>query len=90
MGYMVEITENVIDELAENTEKMLRYAGKVMQCVDSLSEERGGGRTGRRMPAGGDWRGMSGRDTDMDNDGYGWRDDNPYGERRGRGGYRRY
>ena len=46
--YMIEITENKMDELAENAEKMLRYGGKVMSCIDSLRN--GEGRMGEREP----------------------------------------
>ena len=38
---MIEITENKMDELAENAEKMLRYGGKVMSCIDSLRRDEG-------------------------------------------------
>ena len=44
MGYMIEITEDKLGTLAENAEKMLRYGGKVMQCIDDL--HRGSGRMG--------------------------------------------
>ena len=83
---MIEITENKMDELAENAEKMLRYGGKVMSCIDSLRN--GEGRMGERspMPDYRDW----GRDEQrvryergMDHD-----DDGRYGERYGGGGYR--
>ena len=46
MGYMIEITEDKLGTLAENAEKMLRYGGKVMQCIDDL--HRGSGRMGER------------------------------------------
>lgn len=46
--YMIEITENKFDELVENAEKMLRYGGKVMSCLDSM--QRGEGRMGERSP----------------------------------------
>lgn len=76
MGYMIEITENKFDELAENAEKMLRYGGKVMSCLDSMRRER----MGERMPDyRDDWR-NGGNDDDYDGGGR-------YGERRG-GGYR--
>lgn len=44
--YMIEITEDKYSELAENAEKMLKYGGKVMSCLDSLK----GGRYGERNP----------------------------------------
>lgn len=34
--YMVEITENKLDELVENAEKMLKYGGKVMSCLEDM------------------------------------------------------
>lgn len=40
MGYMIEISESKLGTLAENAEKMLRYGGKVMQCIDELSHGR--------------------------------------------------
>ena len=46
--YMIEITENKMDELVENVEKCLRYGGKAMSCLDSL--RRGNSRMGERMP----------------------------------------
>lgn len=46
--YMTEITESKFDELVENAEKMLRYGGKVMSCLDSI--QRGSDRMGERSP----------------------------------------
>ena len=46
--YMIEITESKFDELVENAEKMLRYGGKMMSCLDSM--QRGEGRMGERSP----------------------------------------
>lgn len=43
--YMVEITEDKYSELAENAEKMLKYGGKVMSCIESLKDERYGERS---------------------------------------------
>lgn len=81
--YMIEITENKMDELAENAEKMLRYGGKVMSCIDSLRN--GEGRMGERnpMPDYRDWgrdneRGRYDRGMDYDDGGR-------YVERRGGG-----
>ena len=39
--YMVRITTDKLSNLAENAEKMLRYGGKVMQCLDELQREGG-------------------------------------------------
>lgn len=83
MGYMIEITEDKFDELSENVEKMLRYGGKVMSCIDGMRRER----MGERMPMPDyrdDWRNE--RDDHDD-----WRENDRYGERRysgrGRGRY---
>lgn len=77
MGYMIEITEDKLGTLAENAEKMLRYGGKVMQCIDDL--HRGSGRMGERhydaYRSMGDYREKWNDDDDRDR----------YGER----GYRR-
>lgn len=43
--YMIEITEDKYSELAENAEKMLKYGGKVMSCLDSMKGEIYGERT---------------------------------------------
>ena len=40
MNYIVEITDDKFSELTENAEKMLRYGGKVMSCLDSIKRER--------------------------------------------------
>lgn len=48
MGYVIEITESKYEKLVDNAEKMLRYGGKVMQCLDELCE--GGDYYGERMP----------------------------------------
>lgn len=62
--YMIEITEDKVESLKENAEKMLRYGGKVMQCLDELSNDsRSGERHGDYM----DYREMTrGRDRDGD------------------------
>ena len=39
--YMVEITENKLDELVENAEKMLKYGSKVMSCIESIRQGEG-------------------------------------------------
>lgn len=82
MGYMIEITEDKLGTLAENAEKMLRYGGKIMQCIDEM--QRGGSRMGERhyddyRTMGGD-RGRYGMRGEWNDD-----DDDRYGER----GYRR-
>lgn len=45
MNFIVEITEDKFSELTENAEKMLRYGGKVMSCLDSIKRERYGERS---------------------------------------------
>lgn len=87
--YMVEITENKFDELIENAEKMLKYGGKVMSCLESMRQ--GDGRMGERSPMpdyrdiGRDERRRYERSMDYDDEGR-------YGERYGGGYYggRRY
>lgn len=88
--YMIEITENKFDELVENAEKMLKYGGKVMSCLEDM--RRGEGRMGERSPMP-DYRDMGREERrryerDMDYD-----DEGRYGERYGggyHGGGRRY
>lgn len=36
---VIEITEKKRDKMAEYAEKMLRYGGKLMKCLDALDEE---------------------------------------------------
>ena len=36
--YMVEISENKVEKMSDYAEKMLRYGGKLMQCLAELSE----------------------------------------------------
>lgn len=54
--FMIEITEDKFDGLYENAEKMLKYGGKLMSC---LEEMKGGDRyrERNRMP---DYRGYGG------------------------------
>lgn len=48
--YMIEISESKVGKMADYAEKMLRYGGKLMQCIDELEGnefgERGGSRGG--------------------------------------------
>lgn len=97
MGHIIEITESKYDHLVENAEKMLRYGGKVMQCLDELCEEDHYGERGRLGRGG---YGMRGEERDERGGRYGrgmgmreheredWDDDwdrDPYmGERRRR------
>ena len=81
---MIEITESKFDELSENVEKMLRYGGKVMSCIDGMRRERMGERMS--MP---DYRDDWRNERDDHDD---WRENDRYGERRydGRGSRGRY
>lgn len=38
--YMIEITEDKFDGLYENAEKMLKYGGKLMHCLEELKSDR--------------------------------------------------
>ena len=91
--YMIEIEESKVDKMAELAEKMLKYGGKLMSCIEELSEEsgmgeRGGYREGsmgnryiERDGAGGNRGGYGMRDDD---------EDDQMGERRGVKGTGRY
>lgn len=72
---IVEITESKVEKMSDYAEKMLKYGGKLMQCIEELSS--GGESVGRRE-----------RYYDDDDDRYdemGERDN--YGGGSGRGGY---
>lgn len=43
MGFMVQIEESKIDKLAAYAEKMLKFGGKMMQCIEEMDEESGMG-----------------------------------------------
>lgn len=45
---IIQITEEKVDNLAENIEKGLRYLGKAMQCVDEWKHGTMGERYGER------------------------------------------
>lgn len=78
---MIRITSEKKEEMSGLAEKMLRYGGKLMQCIDAIGDEDYGERMGMRD------------DDDWDDDDYdmGMRN---YGMRRGRsartGRYTRY
>lgn len=38
---IIEIEEKKFDKMAEYTEKMLKYGGKLMSCISELGEEHG-------------------------------------------------
>lgn len=46
--YMIEITEDKVECLSEMIEKMLKYGGKAMQCVEEMRENSVRGRMGER------------------------------------------
>lgn len=79
MGYMIEITENKVNEMSELVEKMLKYGGKLMHCIDEMGDDKYG-RMGHRSP-------MPDYRDNWDDD-----DDDRYDERHGgrRGGGYRY
>lgn len=83
--YMIEIKEDKFDKLNEYTEKMLKYGGKLMQCLSELEEEAGmgqrsGGYGNRGSQGGGSYGGRYG-ERGGQGGGYGSR----YGERSGYG-----
>jgi len=45
---MIEITEDKVECLSEMIEKMLKYGGKAMQCVEEMRENSVRGRMGER------------------------------------------
>lgn len=85
MGYIVEITEDKVEGIAEHAKKILKHSKELYECIEELAEgsmgERGGyGRYGNRYDGGGRYGNRMGMRDDDD-----WEDDDPYmGERRGR------
>lgn len=78
---VIEITERKREKMSEHAEKMLRHAGKLMQCIEELGEREG---MGERYDD--DW------DDEDDDDDFGRRDED-MGRRRGvkyTGRYSRY
>lgn len=83
---MIQIEESKLDKVSEYAEKMLKYGGKMMSCLEEMSEEAGMGHRGG-YDSRYDGMGMRGRYNTRG--GYGMReseewDDEEYGERRGR------
>lgn len=79
---IIKITESKVDKLSEYAEKSLKSMGKLMQCIEELSE----GGMGERDDD--DWE----EDDDMGmREGYrgGYRGGNRYGNREGGMGQRR-
>lgn len=84
---IIEITESKVEKMSDYAEKMLKYGGKLMQCIEELSEGEGMGRRDRE------------REYDDDDDrydemgergGYSGSGRGGYGERRGVRGTGRY
>lgn len=85
MGYMIEIEREKQTEMAECAGKVLKYAGKLMQCIEEIGDNdvAMGSRMGYRQGVKGTGRyGMRGS--------MGYRDDDDYREpmRPGSMGYR--
>lgn len=90
--YMIQIEEHKLDKMSEYAEKMLKYGGKLMSCIEEMSEESGMGHRGGRY--GSDYgsrysdygsRGSMGYRDDEEWDD----DDDMMGQRRGGRGRRR-
>ena len=43
MYTMIQIDEHKYDKMSENAEKMLKYGGKLMSCIEEMGEEHGYG-----------------------------------------------
>jgi hypothetical protein len=43
----IQIEESKLDKRSEYAEKMLKYGGKLMSCIEEMSEESGMGERGR-------------------------------------------
>lgn len=91
MSYMIEINEDKFDKMAEYTEKMLKYGGKLMSCLSEVGEDYGisfrGGMNYRDEEEYS--RSMMGNRRGYNNRGYNERDDEDWeegemSERRGR------
>lgn len=90
---MIEVSESKIGKMAEYAEKMLRYGGKLMSCIDTIERGEYGDREGYRED-GSSYGSRYGMRSRYDNYGqrgdYGykddedWDDDEMMGERRGR------
>lgn len=82
---MVEISENKVEKMSDYAEKMLKYGGKLMQCLEELSEGEG---MGQREYDEDEY------DDEMGERGYGNRGGGGYsggmGQRRGKRGTGRY
>lgn len=85
---IIEITENKMSDLYDYTEKMLKYGGKMMSCLEDLKEGKSMGHRGYGNRYDMNEHGYSERDWEEDDEdsGYG----NRMGERRGVRGTGRY
>lgn len=43
MGYIIEITEDKVENLAEKVGKALRYMGEAMTCIDKMMDDKSNG-----------------------------------------------
>lgn len=73
---MIEITEGKREKMSEHAEKMLRHAGKLMQCIEELGERDG---MGERYDDDDDW------DDEDEDDDFGRRGERGEGMGRRRG-----
>ena len=90
---MIEVSESKIGKMAEYAEKMLRYGGKLMSCIDTIERGEYGDREGYRE-GGSSYGSRYGMRSRYDNYGQrgdmGYRDEEDWeemeemGERRGR------
>ena len=90
---MIQITEDKKSEMSELCNKMLHYGGKLMNCIENMSDESGMGQRGgygMREDIGNRYGGGMRYEEPMGmRGGYGMREDYPdmMGERRGRRNY---
>lgn len=87
---IVEITENKVSDLYEYAEKMLKYGGKLMNCIEEMSEEsgmgmRGGGYGNRGGQGGGSYGSRYGNRYGERGYSERWEEDDDMGEREGYG-----
>lgn len=90
---MIEISESKIEKMSEYAEKMLKYGGKLMSCLEELGDDHMGERD--NYGRGGSMGYRSGRDSQGYRGSMGMRDsedwdDMDMGERRGVKGTGRY
>lgn len=83
---IIEITENKMSDLYEYAEKMLKYGGKMMSCLEDLKENKSMGHRGYGNRYESDGYGERDWEDDDEDSGYG----NRMGERRGVRGTGRY